>query len=107
MKNIIFAPPIVFAIFIAIFALSIILMSRYSKKGAIKDGRSLDAYACGQRNFENYITPSYTSFFRFAFIFTVMHVLVLVAATAPKDVTLLPIIYIVAGGLTLFIVFRR
>lgn len=107
MNNLIFAPPIVFVLFLAIFGTSLMLIARYSRKGTHKDARSLDAYACGQRNFESYITPSYTSFFRFAFIFTVMHVLVLVAATAPKDVTLLPIVYIIAGGLTLFIVFRR
>jgi NADH:ubiquinone oxidoreductase subunit 3 (subunit A) len=67
----------------------------------------LEPYACGQRDVENYVNPDYSEFFSYAFIFTVVHILILVVATAPRDVSLLPVIYIVSGFLAILIAFKR
>ncbi len=67
----------------------------------------MEPYACGQRDVENYVNPDYSEFFSYAFIFTVVHILILVVATAPRDVSLLPVIYIVSGFLAILIAFKR
>lgn len=106
MESIILAPPIVFLIFIALFLLFSKSLTRYSHIN-IKGKHGLDAYACGQRNIQNYINPDYSEFFPLAFFFTLMHVLTLVVATAPYDAQLLPVVYILTGILVMIIIFRR
>lgn len=106
MENILLTPPVVFLIFIALFLLFSKSLSRYSNIN-IKGKHGLDAYACGQRNIQNYINPDYSEFFPLAFFFTLMHVITLVIATAPYDALLLPIIYILSGILVMIIIFRR
>jgi len=106
MEKLIFAPPIVFTIFLGIFMLFSSRISKYSYNSAGKERKS-DAYACGQQNVRNYVNPDYSQFFPYAFFYTIMHVLVLVIATAPYDALLLPIVYIAAGILALIIIFRK
>jgi hypothetical protein len=101
-----FAPPIVFTIFFVIFFLSSKGLAQYSHRG-IRGEHYSEAYACGQRNVQNYINPDYSEFFPFAFFFTIMHVLVLVVATAPYDALFLPIMFILSGILSMVIIFRR
>jgi len=105
MKEIFFSPPVIFVLMTLIFALSSKWLSRYSCKGSHGE-HAFDPYACGQRDVENYVNPDYTRFFSYAFIFTVVHILILVVATAPKDAQLLPVIYIVSGILAILIAFR-
>jgi fatty-acid desaturase len=56
---------------------------------------------------ENYVNPNYSQYFTYAFIFTVVHILILVVATAPKDVQIMPIAYIISGMLAILIAFKR
>lgn len=106
MKEVLYSPPIVFALFLIFFTLAYRFFSRYSAQG--KAGKhTYESYACGQRDVENYVNPDYSNFFPFAFVFTVVHVLILVAATAPADVQLLPVIYVVGGILSILISFKR
>ncbi len=106
MEGLLFAPPIVFLMFIAIFFLLTKGVSRYSYTNAHRD-HGLDPYACGQQNVQGYVNPDYSQFFPFAFFYTIMHVLVLVVATAPYDAPLLPVAYIACGILALAIIFKR
>jgi hypothetical protein len=106
MEEILFAPPVVFIIFFIIFFASSKAFSRYSRRG-VRGEHDLESYACGQRNVEHYVNPDYSEFFPFAFFFTIMHVLVLVIATAPYDALLFPAIYIMSGILAMAIIFRR
>lgn len=100
------APPIVFAVFLALFTAGMRRARRYAVKGEAGE-RELEPYACGQREFESYVNPDYTQFFRYAFVFSVLHVLALVVATAPTDAMALPLAYVAAGVLTLSIIFRK
>jgi NADH:ubiquinone oxidoreductase subunit 3 (subunit A) len=106
MDTLIFAPPIAFLIFVLIFFVCSRGFSRYSHEGS-REGNGLDPYACGQRDVRNYVNPNYSQFFPFAFLFTIMHVLVLVVATAPYDAPVLPVVFIGAGILCLVIIFKR
>ena len=106
MEKLLSSPPIVFLLFVILFWIFSKAMARYSTHGA-GGGRETDSYACGQRDVQNYVNPDYTQFFPYAFLFTIMHVLVLVVATAPYDAPLLPIVVIGSGVLSLAIIFRR
>ena len=100
------APPVVFAAFLLLFALGMRRARRYAARTEAGE-RELEPYACGQREFESYVNPDYTQFFRYAFVFSVLHVLALVVATAPSNATALPLAYVAAGVLTLSIIFRK
>ncbi|HZW48956.1 MAG TPA: hypothetical protein VFF80_02310 [Bacillota bacterium] len=106
MEAILLSPPILFVFFFFLLRFSSRWLSRYANKSPL-DERALDAYACGQRNIENYVNPDYSQFFQYAFVFTVAHVMILVVATAPSSAQLLPIVYIITGMLTILIVFKR
>lgn len=101
-----YATPLLFVGILLIFAVTMKYLGRYAVHGSTSR-KALDPYACGHRDFENYVNPDYTQFFRYAFIFSVMHVLALVVTTAPRDAALLPLFYVVAGVLTLTIIFRK
>jgi len=106
MEAILFSPPILFVFFFFLLSFSSRWLSRYANKSPLAE-RALDAYACGQRNIENYVNPDYSQFFQYAFVFTVVHVMILVVATAPANAQFLPIVYIITGMLTILIVFKR
>jgi hypothetical protein len=106
MESYIFAPPIVFSFFFIIFFAGSRILSKYSRRGTRGEFET-DSYACGQRNVEHYVNPDYSEFFPFAFFFTIMHVMVLVIATAPYDALILPAVYILSGILAMAIIFRR
>lgn len=105
MPGFIYSPPIVFIIFVVISLLISRVFSLYSFKNPQRD-RGLDAYACGERDVRHYINPDYGQFFPYAFFFTIMHVLVLVVATAPGGALLMPLLYTVAGVLAMVIVLK-
>lgn len=106
MSAILLSPPVAFAAFLLLFFIGLWLMRAQAAHGE-QNERALDPYACGQRDFEHYVNPNYTQFFRYAFVFTLMHVLALVVATAPADALTLPLAYVAAGVLALVIIFRK
>ncbi len=106
MGSFVLSPPIVLIVLLIVGAFFSYMVSSLSAKGEIS-ARKEEAYACGQRNVTHSVSPEYSQFFPIAFFFTIMHVLVLVVATAPKGVITLPLIYIAAGVLALIIIIRR
>lgn len=107
MANILLSPPITFLFLCAIGLALSYAVSGLAAKGSEIGERKLESYACGQRNVVHDVSPDYGQFFPYAFFFTIMHVLVLVIATTPKGVLTLPLLYLGAGVLALFIIFRR
>jgi NADH:ubiquinone oxidoreductase subunit 3 (subunit A) len=106
MEAILYSPPVIFILFFFIIAMSSRWLSKFSKKGKSGD-HALDSYACGQRDVQNYVNPDYGQFYLYAFVFTVVHVLILVVATVPANVQFLPVAYIIAGILAILIIFKR
>ena len=104
--EILLSPPIALTLLIVLGLFLSYMVSFLSAKGAESD-RKVEAYACGQRNVTHSVSPDYNQFFPFAFFFTIMHVLVLVVATAPVGALTLPLIYVAVGVLALLIIFRR
>jgi NADH-quinone oxidoreductase subunit A len=106
MTQIILSPPVALIILLLVgMGLSHVLSSLAAT--GKDDERKLEAYACGQRNYVHNVSPDYSQFFPYAFFFTIMHVLVLIVATAPKEALTLPLLYVAAGVLALLIIFRR
>ncbi|HML48472.1 MAG TPA: hypothetical protein PKE04_17140 [Clostridia bacterium] len=103
--TILLSPPVLFAIYLLLSLSTMYALARYEQKGD-GDAHTLDPYACGQRDYTSYVNPNYTQFFRYAFVFSVMHVLALVVTTSSGEL-LLPLAYVGAGMLTLLIVFRE
>jgi len=106
MEQLLLSPPIVFLIFILLGLGFLRLVEPYAAAGADSEHK-LEPYACGQRQVVHDVSPNYSQFFPYAFFFTIMHVLVLVVATAPKGALLLPLLYVAGGLLALIIIFRR
>jgi NADH-quinone oxidoreductase subunit A len=102
----ILTPPAAFIIILIAFFLFSGISSFFSMKGKETAGKT-KAYSCGEELASNKAQPDYSQFFPFAFFFTIMHVLVLIIATAPKGIVGLPLAYVGAGVIALFILFRR
>ena len=107
-QNILFSPPVAFAAFLLLSLWTMRALARYERKGD-DDARALDPYACGQDKdtVRQFVAPNYKRTFYLAFFFTVMHVLVMIVATAPAGHTLLPVAYIGVGVLAMLILFRK
>jgi NADH:ubiquinone oxidoreductase subunit 3 (subunit A) len=106
MEAVLYSPPVIFILMFLSVAMLSRWLSKFSSKGKMEE-HALDPYACGQRNVENYVNPDYSQYYSYAFIFTVVHILILVVATAPADASILPVAYVVSGMLAILIAFKR
>ncbi|MCL1816450.1 MAG: hypothetical protein FWG43_02465 [Clostridiales bacterium] len=109
MIQILLSPPITLSLFILLGLALSRWVAAYAPTGKDSD-RKLESYACGQRQVTHSVSPDYSQFFPYAFFFTIMHVLVLVVATAPAltlSELVLPLLYVASGLLALVIIFRR
>ncbi len=108
MNNFLLLPPVVFVIILGVVFLFGHFVSKLSVKGKEANGKR-KAYACGEDLGEHRLQPDYSQFFSFAFFFTIMHVVVLVIATAPVGffVSVMGCVYIAAAIVALLILFRR
>ncbi|MEN6635928.1 MAG: hypothetical protein ABFC56_08765 [Clostridiaceae bacterium] len=107
-QQIVISTPVLFLAFL----LLLMLLSVYLKHKADKtpSGKhAFDPYACGQSEdaVSQYVNPNFRRMFYLAFFFTIMHVLVMIVATAPKGHTLMPVAYIAVGALAMLILFRK
>lgn len=106
MDTILIAPPIAFLIYLAL-SLGISAFSKsISAKGTDSPGKT-KSYACGEDMPENQGQPEYSQFFKFAFFFTIIHVVVLIVATDPAGISIMSALYLVVTVLSLFMLFRR
>ena len=105
MNNLILAPPIPVILLLLVLSGLTYLLS-FLAVPTKETERKREAYASGQRNIVHAVNPDYSEFFPFAFFFTIVHVLILVIATAPSGVLALPLLYVAIGVLSLLIVFR-
>lgn len=106
MTNILLSPPITFGIILAVVFIFNYSVSHLQAQGKYHE-RKYEPYSGGQRNIDHNVSPDYSQFYPFAFFFTIMHVLVLVVATAPSGDMTLPLLYMGAAVLALIIIFRK
>jgi hypothetical protein len=91
------------------------LAARLLKKISLKTGKSKtvggqESYACGEDNYDHQAHPDYSSFFPFAFFFTLAHVATLIITTVPRQnmgTLIISAMYVVGAVFGLFILFRK
>ena len=109
-KSVILTPPLAFLVIMAASMVLLRALKRLSFKCKPEDEACRKSYACGEDVPTSMIQPDYSAFFPFAFLFTILHVVALVVATAPIHTAgsfTMAILY-VSGAITgLFILFRR
>jgi hypothetical protein len=108
--NALLSPPVAFIITFFVIASFSALLSKLSFKRKDRPADIGTSYACGEDVQSHLMQPDYAQFFPFAFFFTILHVIALMAATVPVetlDSLAIAVIYI-AGAITgLFILFKR
>jgi NADH-quinone oxidoreductase subunit A len=100
------APPIAFMILLGVSTGISFLSRRLAARGLESDSKT-KSYACGEDMPENQGQPEYSQFFKFAFFFTIMHVVVLAVATDPAGISIMSALYLGVTVLSLFMLFRR
>jgi NADH:ubiquinone oxidoreductase subunit 3 (subunit A) len=106
MEKFLLSPPVAFVVLLAVSMLISFFSKYLAAKGTVSAGKE-ESYACGEDDELNKVQPDYSQFFPFAFFFTIMHVVVLIIATMPKNISPMAILYILIAVLALFILFRK
>jgi hypothetical protein len=106
MENILLSPPVAFAILLVFVILTMYFSKFMAAKGTVSSGKE-EAYASGEDVKVHKVQPDYSQFFPFAFFFTIMHVVALIVATVPKEISLMAYLYIFIAFLALLILFRK
>lgn len=104
-----FLPPVAFALILIVSLALAALSSRLACRPTTQSAGKTKAYACGEDIKETRGRTEYSQFFPFAFFFTIMHVIVLVLATAPAGdlhVSLLAGLYLLFASMGLLILYR-
>jgi hypothetical protein len=104
------SPPIVFLKLLG----AIILLSALLTKVAFKPKNAPKgynkAYACGEDIPSHMIQPDYSQFFPFAFYFTILHVVALMATTVPignMGTYVIAFVYVVGACVGLSVLYRK
>lgn len=107
---ILLSPPAAFLIALAFTAAVSAALSRLSYRRKDRPADIGTSYACGEDVPTHLIQPDYAQFFPFAFFFTILHVIALMAATVPVETPgsfTIAVIYILGAVTGLFILFKR
>ena len=102
---ILLTPPVTFGIYMLLSMGISFLSERLAARGVDAKGKN-NPYACGEEMIENQGQPDYTEFFKFAFFFTIVHVVALVVATDPYGLTVTSAVYLGVTVLALFMLLR-
>jgi NADH:ubiquinone oxidoreductase subunit 3 (subunit A) len=112
-STLLFVPPVLIVVVLLLVIAEYVSFGKLSLKPPAGTGApsgKLKSYACGEDVANHRAQPDYGQFFRFAFFFTIMHVVALIVATMPKGVPVaagLAVAFLVAATVGLFILFRR
>jgi NADH:ubiquinone oxidoreductase subunit 3 (subunit A) len=110
MEKLLLSPPVAFLVVLAACSLFSYLFSKIAfrpENHAKDEGKP---YACGQDGYDHMAQPDYSTFFPFAFFFTIAHVATLIMTTVPVEtlpIFALAALYIAGAGTGLYILMRR
>lgn len=102
-------PPLALPIIFAAVLLFSFALSRLSLKapGVAHAG---EPYACGENLPDHMIRPDYGQFLPFAFFFTILHVIALMATTVPAETPgsfVLAVVYLLCAVVGLSVIYSR
>ncbi len=104
------SPPFIFIIVFSLAgaALAVFLHTARRKHGEVC--ASQEPYACGEDIHSHLVQPDYSTFFPFAFYFTILHVVALFISTVPAETTAsfsIAVIYILGAMIGMFILLEK
>jgi NADH:ubiquinone oxidoreductase subunit 3 (subunit A) len=106
-----FIPPLAFPIVLIAVGVLSLGLSRLRTRGKIRTGGAVEPYACGEDVADKaMIQPDYGQFLPFAFFFTILHVIALMATTVPVATMssfIIAIIYVLCAIVGLFVLYSR
>jgi len=111
MDKLILLPPPAFLIifsFAIIFGQVFLRFLTFKKKDSKDDGCG-KAYSCGEDEVKHLIQPDYSQFFPFAFFFTILHIIALMATTVPiatLDSITIAVFYLIGAVISLSVFLR-
>ena len=103
------SPP---AAFLVVLGAAVCVFGVLSKL-ALRKGRTgagAKPYACGEETPDQKVQPDYSQFFPFAFFFTILHVVALIACTIPAPTFMtasIAVLYVVGAVAGLTILYRK
>lgn len=104
------APPVTFLIILVTVYIVSSIFSLLATKNPKPGKGQKECYACGENMPGGKIKSDYSSFFPFAFFFTIIHVVALVIATVPSvtvESYAIVLMYIIGSLIGLSILFRK
>ena len=106
------SPPVALIVVLAAAGLLSLALSRLAFRPKSHTGGETKSYACGEDlpDPRHMIQPDYGQFFPFAFFFTILHVVALMATTVPATTTpslVLALVYVAGAIVGLTILFRK
>jgi NADH-quinone oxidoreductase subunit A len=110
MPSLLLSPPAAFIILLLVILVVASLLSKLAFKPAKHSEAETKPYACGEDDYDARVQPDYSSFFPFAFFFTLAHVATLILAIIPAvslTTLILAGIYIEGAVVALFILYRK
>jgi NADH-quinone oxidoreductase subunit A len=108
--KILFFPPVLFVLILATVIFLSYLFSKCAFRRTKASSEERKAYACGEDFNGHLIQPDYGQFFPFAFFFTILHVVVLMIATIPKETPqsfLIALLYVIGAAISMSILLRK
>jgi NADH-quinone oxidoreductase subunit A len=103
-------PPVAFVVILVVSWLFFRICARFSFKPQKHSAAEGTSYACGEANYDNTAQPDYSTFFPFAFFFTLAHVATLIMTTVPVEnpsIFVMVALYILGAAIGLYILFRK
>jgi NADH-quinone oxidoreductase subunit A len=104
------APPIALAIMLVAVAGISLALSRLAFRSKGQAAGTTKPYACGEDMPDTMIQPDYGQFFPFAFFFTILHVVALIATTVPVTTaaaSVLAFVYVTGAIVGLTVLYNR
>lgn len=103
------SPPVAFIIVLLACFFFSFLFSKLSIRPQKHSKDETKPYACGEDNYDHLAQPDYSTFFSFAFFFTIAHVATLIMTTVPVETLrtfILAALYILGAVTGLYILMR-
>jgi NADH:ubiquinone oxidoreductase subunit 3 (subunit A) len=107
-SGLLLTPPVAFVLILVAALFLVYVLSKLAYKPKQLPAGLTKEYACGEDLPSHMIQPDYSQFYPFAFYFTILHVVALMAATVPVatlETSLIAIIYIVGAMIGLFVLY--
>lgn len=108
MNGLLFTPPVAFILISTVVLVIVVAISKLAFKPKEFPKGLTKEYSCGEEIKTHMIQPDYSQFYPFAFYFTILHVVALMAATVPVaaiETSLIAVVYIAGAIIGLFVLY--